>query len=136
MYPLDHIGIVVREVAQAATLWENLLGWKVVARDEDPERGLRFVFLARGEGNTPRLELIMPLREDTAVQKFLEKRGEGLHHLAFRVPALDHALDRYVQEGYRVVEGPRMGALGHRIAFLHPADTGRVLVELVEHSGR
>ncbi len=134
MYPLDHIGMVVRDLNRAEQLWTTLLGWRVTARDEDAERGLRFLFLQGGGAGDPLLELIMPLRSDTAVSTFLEKRGEGLHHLAFRVPALDPALRRYAEEGYRIVDGPRTGALGHRIAFLHPKDTGGVLVELVEHT--
>lgn len=81
------------------------------------------------------VELLEPRGPDTPVGRFLERRGPGLHHVAFRVPDLEAALSRYRERGLRLIdEAPRPGARGHRVAFLHPESTGGVLVELVERA--
>lgn len=125
---LAHVGIVTRDARALARMLETVLGLSITAEDRDEERGLAFLFL----GEDPALELIEPLREGTAVDRFLAERKGGLHHLAFWVEDLEAALRRLEQEGYRVIDGPRKGALGHTIAFLHPRDTGYVLIELVQ----
>jgi len=127
---LAHVGIVTQDAEDLARLLGDVLGIAITARDRDEERGLAFVFL----GDNPALELIQPLREGTAVDRFLAERKGGLHHIAFWVDDLDEAVARLTAQGYRVVDGPRKGALGHTIAFLHPRDTGYVLVELVQES--
>ena len=125
---LAHVGIVTRDAEALARILGEVLGLAITARDRDEERGLTFVFL----GDDPALELVQPLREGTTVDRFLAERKGGLHHIAFWVDDLKEALERLTARGYRVVDGPRKGALGHTIAFLHPRDTGYVLVELVQ----
>ncbi len=127
---LAHVGIVTRDAEGLARILSEILGLVETARDRDEERGLAFIFL----GEDPALELIQPLREGTTVARFLAERKGGLHHLAFWVEDLERALADLTARGYRVVDGPRKGALGHTIAFLHPRDTGYVLVELVQTS--
>lgn len=126
---LAHIGIVTADLDRMVKCLQDILGMEVWAEEVDESRGLRFVFL----GKHPALEIIQPIREGTTVDRFLQERKGGLHHLAFRVEDLDRTLHALEARGYRVVDGPRRGALGHRIAFLHPRDTGYVLIELVEH---
>lgn len=81
----------------------------------------------------PRLELLEPLSPDTGVGRFIARNGPGLHHIAFESSGLEADLHRLVEEGFELVDPePRAGAFGHRVAFLHPRSTGKVLVELVE----
>lgn len=125
---LAHVGIVTRDMHALADVLSRVLGLSVMAEDRDEERGLAFLFL----GDDPALELIQPIREGTAVDRFLKERKGGLHHLAFWVEDLDQALRELQKKGFQVIDGPRKGALGHTIAFLHPRDTGYVLIELVQ----
>lgn len=123
---LDHVGIAVRSLAEAIPLYERLERVAASPPEEIPGQGVRAVFV----GTT---ELLEPTAPDTAVGRFLERRGPGLHHVAWRVPDLAAELVRLEAEGVRLVDrAPRPGARGHRVAFLHPSATGGVLVELVE----
>lgn len=125
-YPLDHVAFAVRSIAEAAPIFERLSGHRSSPVEEIPAQGVRVAFVGP-------LELLEPLDSDGTVARFLERRGPGLHHVAYRVPDLDAALDRLREEGVRLVdEEPRPGAGGHRVAFLHPKSTAGLLVELVE----
>ena len=127
---LHHIGIAVRELEEAVERFRRL-GLKETARGIVEEFQVAVSWL--GE-QPPKLELIQPLGPGP-VQKFLEKRGEGLHHLAYAVPDIDKALEELKAGGVQLVdEKPRSGFGGHRVAFLHPKSFGGVLIELVEES--
>ncbi|MBI4544448.1 MAG: methylmalonyl-CoA epimerase [Gemmatimonadetes bacterium] len=128
--PLDHVAIAVPSIADALPQFELLTG----ARGSPPQRlerdGVELVFVGMGAG---RLELLQPTRPDSTVARFLERRGAGLHHIAYRVPDLAAALARLRAAGLTLIDQtPRQGAHGRRIAFLHPETTCGVLVELVE----
>jgi methylmalonyl-CoA/ethylmalonyl-CoA epimerase len=127
---LHHIGIAVRELEEAVERF-RLLGLKETARGIVEEFQVAVSWL--GE-EFPKLELIQPLGQGP-VQKFLERKGEGLHHLAYAVPDLEAALEELKAGGVQLIdEKPRLGFGGHQVAFLHPKSFGGVLVELVEES--
>ena len=127
--PLDHIAIAVPSIEEAAPLYERLTGARCSPAEELPGQGVRVAFVGA-------LELVEPLGPDTTVGRFLERRGPGLHHVAFGVDDLEAELGRLASEGVELVDrAPRPGAGGHLVAFLHPRSTGTVLVELVEHVG-
>lgn len=127
---LDHVAIAVPSIAAALPLFESLTGSSGSPIEAVPAQKVNVTFI--GQGNA-RLELIEPASADSTVQKFLERRGSGVHHIAYRVPDLQEALRRFSALGIRLIDAePRPGAGGHRVAFLHPASTSGVLVELVE----
>ena len=128
--PLDHIAIAVPSIREAALLFEHVTGATGSPAERVESQGVEVAFLPAG---AVRIELIQPLAGDSGVARFLERRGPGLHHIAFRVPDLDAALARLERAGVRLIDRtPRPGAGGHRVAFLHPSAMGGVLVELVE----
>ena len=128
--PLDHVGIAVADLNEAIPLWEGLLGASASDHETVESQGVEVVFLGSG---TARVELLAPLRPNSPVAQFLERRGPGIHHLAFVVEDLPAALDQLNSEGYVLVdETPREGSHGRRIAFLHPRSLNGVLVELIE----
>ena len=127
---LDHVAVCVRDLDQALRLFQVALGLPLDRTEDLHDRGIRVAFLGRG---STQLELVAPLRDDSEISGFLEKRGEGLHHVALKVKDLDSALEIAESMGYRVVgEGPQEGAGSRRVAFLHPKTAHGVLVELVE----
>ncbi len=125
---LDHIGIAVRS-AEAANIYKAL-GLTIDHVENVDTQGVKTVFLSVGDAN---LELLEPLSADSPVAKFIEKRGEGIHHICFRVSNIEEHLERLKQQGYRLInEAPVPGAHGCRVAFLHPAAGNGVLIELSE----
>ena len=125
-HPVDHVGIAVRSIAQAAPLLERLTGARASPRQHLPEHGVDVCFIGA-------LELLEPHDPDGAVGRFLDRGGSTLHHVAFRVEDVRAELDRLVALGFRPIEpAPRPGAHGRPVAFLHPGGTGGALVELVE----
>jgi methylmalonyl-CoA epimerase len=127
--PLDHVAIAVESIADARPIFEALAGTRAGATERVEAQGVNVLFIGTGSG---RLELLEPTRDDSAVGKFLAKRGPGLHHIAYRVPDLEAALEKLAAEGFELIDRiPRPGAGGHRVAFLHPRSTNGVLVELV-----
>jgi methylmalonyl-CoA/ethylmalonyl-CoA epimerase len=127
---LDHVGIAVASIDESLPLWESLTGGKGSAREVVETQGVEVVFVGAGAG---RVELIAPVRPDSTVARFLERRGSGMHHLCYRVPDLRAALAEYASEGYELIDRePRPGAGGHVVAFLHPRSTAGVLIELLE----
>ncbi len=126
----DHLGIVVRDLTDAARLYGTVLGLRVAERYELPTEGVRIAFLPSGAID---LELLEPIGEGGAVAKFLATRGPGLHHIAFRVPDIAAAIAEATAAGCTLVApAPRRGVRGRLIAFLHPSTMGGVLVELVQ----
>ncbi|CAA9351760.1 MAG: probable methylmalonyl-coA epimerase [uncultured Gemmatimonadetes bacterium] len=130
---LDHVGIAVHSLDESLPVFESITGHKGHGRERVESQGVEVVFLGTGEG---RLELLAPTRDDSAVARFLAKRGPGMHHLCYRVEDVAAELDRYRAAGAQLIdEAPRPGAHGHRVAFIHPKSTNGVLVELLETSG-
>ena len=127
---LDHVGIAVTDLAQAMKRWTAVAGAPDGPPEEVASQGVRVAFLSAGGVE---VELLEPTRPDSAVGRFLAKRGEGLHHLAFQVPSVDTTLAELAGRGEAVVDRVgRVGARGRRVGFAHPAAFGGVLVEFVE----
>jgi len=126
--PLDHVAVAVRSIEESRSRFELVSGASCTAPEFLEAQGVRVAFVGA-------IELIEPLGPETTVGRFLARRGEGLHHIAFRTPDLERELARLDAEGVPLIDRvPRPGARGHRVAFLHPSGTGGVLVELVEAS--
>ncbi len=127
---LDHIGIAVKNLDEALEIYEGILGLEVENVCAFQEQKVKIAFLLAGE---TRIELFEPLDNEGPVARFIEKRGEGVHHLAFNVADIEAALQSIKEKGIALVdEKPRIGAEGFKIAFLHPKSTKNVLVELCE----
>ncbi len=127
---LDHVGIAVGDLKRATERWQLLLGGSASAPEEVPSNGVRVCFLAAGATH---IELLEPLGPESTIAKFLEKRGEGIHHLAFAVTNVDRTLAELAARGERVIDRTgRPGSRGRRVGFAHPAAFGGVLVEFVE----
>ncbi len=126
----DHIGVAVRSLEQSLKFYRDQLGLCVAGTEEIPSEKVRVAMLPLGES---RIELLEPTAEDSSIAKFIQKRGEGIHHIALEVEHLDRQLRQLEAGGVRVLPGKSAyGASGHRYAYLHPASCGGVLVELVE----
>lgn len=133
MARLDHVNIAAGDGRALAGRMADLLGLTLARETVVEEQGVR-VFLLHAGG--AKVEVTEPLGPDTPVGRFLAKRGPGLHHLAIAVPDIEEALARLRTGGAALIdETPRVGAEGHRIAFVHPKTFGGVLVELVEEGG-
>jgi len=127
---IDHIGIAVKSIAQALSFYEGVLGLRSSGVEELADQKVRVAFLPVGDCEVELLESTAP---DGAVARFIEKNGEGIQHLAFRVEDLAATLGGLKERGVRLIdETPRYGAGGAKIAFLHPKATGGVLIELCE----
>jgi methylmalonyl-CoA/ethylmalonyl-CoA epimerase len=127
---LEHVGIAVTKIDAVLPVYEHLLGLRLKGVKEGKQNRVRAALLEAG--NT-RIELLEPLDKDSPVAKFLEKRGPGIHHLAFRVKNIQQALDYLKNKGVALIdETPRTGIEGGKIAFLHPKSTADVLIELCE----
>jgi methylmalonyl-CoA/ethylmalonyl-CoA epimerase len=127
---IDHIGVAVQDLDEAVTLYSERLGMPVEHRETVREQGVEAVLLGVGVSH---VELLSPLAPDTAVGKFLERNGPGLHHVAYGTDDIDSALDSVRAAGLELIdEQPRTGIRGSRVAFVHPKSTGGVLTELVE----
>ncbi|MEO1269301.1 MAG: methylmalonyl-CoA epimerase [Myxococcota bacterium] len=127
---IDHIGIAVESIEEATPLYRDTLGMAYEGEDIVEEQGVRVAFFRAGE---VLIELLEPLAPDTPVGKFLAKRGEGIHHLAFRVEEIGAARDDAERKGIRLLsDAPLDGAHGKLITFMHPKDTFRVLMELTQ----
>jgi methylmalonyl-CoA/ethylmalonyl-CoA epimerase len=125
----DHAGIATRDADGVVFLFEDLLGVEVAHQEWFD--GMKLVFLDLGNGY---LEVIEPTDEGGTIANYLDREGPGIHHLAFATDDIEAALSRADDRGIeRIDEEPRRGAWGHTVAFLHPRDTGGVLVEFVEH---
>ena len=127
---IDHIGIAVTNMQESLSFWETTLGIEPHSIQEVPEQKLRTAFLPVGGTE---IELLESTSADSSVAKFIEKHGEGLHHIAIRVDNIEAALAELKAKGIQLIdETPRNGAGGTRIAFVHPKATHGVLLELCE----
>ncbi|MCU0225614.1 MAG: methylmalonyl-CoA epimerase [Acidobacteria bacterium] len=125
---LDHVGVAVRDPRQRLPLWAEVLGLPLDRAEAVPTEGVRTWFLDFGGGH---IELLEPLSDDSPIARAIEKRGEGIHHLCLAVDDLEAALARLAARGIEPLGGgARPGAGGCTVAFLHPKDTGGVLLEL------
>ena len=134
---IDHVGIACRDLDAAIGLYQATFGLEVVSLEVNEEQGVREAMLqagAAGGGLRPGyVQLLEPLAPDTPVGRFLARRGEGLHHVGYGVADIGQALAAIGGLGVRLLdERPRHGSMGASIAFLHPADLGGVLTELVQ----
>ena len=130
---IDHVGVAVEDLDAAIHLYAEVLGMPLVHREVVEQQGVEAVLLDVGDGH---VELLAPLGPDTAVGKFLARKGEGLHHVAYAVDDIDAALARIAAAGIELIDAePRTGIRDSRVAFLHPRSTGGVLTEIVEPAG-
>ena len=127
---IDHVGVAVEDLDSAIELYEAGFEMELAHRETVESQGVEAVLLDIGDGH---VELLRPLGPDTAVGKFVAKRGPGLHHVAYAVDDIDAALSRLKQEGIELIDAePRAGIRNSRVAFVHPRSTGSVLTEIVE----
>lgn len=127
-YPLDHVAVAVASLEEASRIFELTSGDSGSQVEELPAQGVRVRFVGS-------LELLEPMGPETTVGRFLERRGPGLHHIAYRVPNLPKALSDLRDQGFDLIDdAPRPGARGHQVAFIHPRSTLGILVELVQAS--
>jgi|TARA_B100001093_G_scaffold422578_1_gene415188 methylmalonyl-CoA/ethylmalonyl-CoA epimerase len=127
MKRIEHIGIAVKDLEAAERIFEDILGEPAFKREHVPSESVNVSFFKTGES---KVELLESTHADGPISKHIDKRGEGLHHLAFAVDDLQAEINRLQKRGYRIVSGPKEGADQKMIAFLHPADSSKVLVEL------
>ena len=129
---IDHLGIAVNSIDQGKSFWTDVLGLAFEGSETVAEQKVTTAFFPVGESEVELLESTSP---DGPVAKFIEKKGQGFQHVAFRVENIEEALAELKEKGIRLIdETPRIGAGGAKIAFLHPKDTNGVLVELCERS--
>jgi len=135
---IDHVGIACHDLEKAIAFYESTFGLVVASRELHPEQGVSEAMLrvADAPAGTSYVQLLEPLSPDTPVGKFLARRGEGLHHVGYGVTDITAALASIGATGVRLIDArPRHGSMGASIAFLHPADVGGVLTELVQAAG-
>lgn len=127
---LDHLGIAVNSLEESLRFYREVLGLELAATETVEDQGVTVALLPVGDS---RIELLEPVTADGAVARFIQRRGEGLHHVCYEVDDLSAKLARLREQGMRVLDGyPRRGAEGKLVAFLHPSSANGVLVELVE----
>ena len=128
-FSIDHLGVAVRSLEAALEFYQKLLGLPVALRETVEHERVKVAMLPAGES---RIELLEATGADSVIAKFIEKRGEGLHHVAVRVPDLAATVERLKSSGARLLSDPRRGAGGHLYVFVHPSSTGGVLLELIQ----
>jgi methylmalonyl-CoA/ethylmalonyl-CoA epimerase len=134
---IDHIGIACRDLESKIAFYEATLGLTVVSREVNEDQGVREAMLqvADDPAGASYVQLLEPLSPASPVGRFLDRRGEGIHHVGYGVADITAALESIGASGVRLIDArPRHGSMGASIAFLHPADVGGVLTELVEAS--
>jgi methylmalonyl-CoA epimerase len=126
---IDHLGIAVNSLEKALGFYEQQLGLSVSLRETVEQEKVKVAMLPAGDS---RIELLEATGPDSVIAKFIEKRGEGLHHVALKVPDLGATVARLKTNGVRLLNDPRPGAGGHLYVFVHPSSTGGVLLELIQ----
>ncbi len=130
-HTIDHLGIAVKSLAQAKKFYETL-GLEITDEEVVESEKVKVAMIPLGDS---RIELLEPTGPDSTVARFLEKRGEGLHHVALHVPDLSHAVEELKASGARLISDEiKVGAGGHLYIFVHPSSTGGVLLELVQEA--
>jgi methylmalonyl-CoA/ethylmalonyl-CoA epimerase len=127
---IDHVGVAVEDIDAALELYESAFAMPLAHRETVEDQGVEAVLLDVGDGH---VELLRPLGPETAVGKFLERKGPGLHHVAYAVDDIDATLAKLAAAGLELIDSEaRVGIRGSRVGFLHPRSTGGVLTEIVE----
>lgn len=127
---IEHLGIAVKSIQESASMYEKLLGKPSYKTEAVESEGVSTMFFQIGESKIELLEAISP---NSPIAKFIEKKGEGIHHIAYDVTDINAELKRLKSEGFELIhEAPKDGADNKRIAFLHPKSTGGVLIELCQ----
>lgn len=134
---IDHVGIACRDLAAKVGFYESVFGLTVVSMETNEEQGVKEAMLAVAEGapgpGVSYVQLLEPLSPDSPVGKFLDRRGEGVHHVGYGVADISASMTALDAAGIRLLDRrPRHGSMGASIAFLHPGDVGGVLTELVQ----
>ena len=130
MRKIEHLGIAVRDIEAATKTYEALFGKPAYQSEEVESEGVKTVFFKTGEN---KIELLGATKEDSPIAKYIAKRGEGIHHVAFDVKDIEVEIERLKKAGFKLInENPKKGADNKRIAFLHPKSTHGVLVELCQ----
>jgi methylmalonyl-CoA/ethylmalonyl-CoA epimerase len=135
---IDHVGIACHHLADRIAFYESTFGLVVVNRELNEDQGVNEAMLrvADGPGGGSYIQLLEPLHPDTPVGRFLARRGEGIHHVGYGVADIAAALESIGAAGVTLIDSrPRHGSMGAAVAFLHPADLGGVLTELVQAAG-
>jgi len=131
---IDHIGVAVEDLDEAIALYRDHLGMREQHRETVEEFGVEAALLEIGGSH---VELLMPTQPDSGVAKFLERKGPGMHHVAYRTDDIQAVLERMRATGMRLIDDePRTGIQDSRVAFVHPKSTGGVLTEIVQPAGR
>ncbi|MCK5848166.1 MAG: methylmalonyl-CoA epimerase [Caldisericia bacterium] len=129
---IDHIGIAVNSIENASKVYEAMLKKKLDHVIELPDRNLKVMMIKMGESE---IELLQPIENNSkGICSFLEKKGEGLHHIAFKVNNFDETIENLKANGFRLIGEPTLGANGSRIIFLHPKSSNGTLIELCENT--
>ena len=130
---VDHIGIAVKNLDETIPYYTETLGLKVLKIEEVASESVRVAFIDAGN---VKLELLEPMSEQSAIHSFIEKKGEGIHHIAFGVEGIEERMNELREKGIRILnEQPKIGAGGAQVAFLHPKSSFGVLYELCDKSG-
>ncbi len=133
LHELDHVAVAVANLRAAKSLYCGVLGFSHLEYETVAEQGVNILTISLG---TLRVELLEPIDHNSPVHRFIQKRGEGLHHLCFRVKDIRATLKELEEEGFQLIDKvPKVGAGGHLIAFVHPKSTHGVLLELVQKVG-
>ena len=128
---IDHIGIAVNSIEEALKVYRDALGLEVTHVTDEVEQRVKVAFLPRGDSE---IELLEPYPGEGPVRKFMEKRGEGIHHVCFEVDDIEAALAQLAQQGVQLIdETPRLNSRGQKIAFIHPKGAHGVLIELYQY---
>ena len=127
---IDHIGIAVKSIDESLKLYKDVLGMHFKGTEVLNDRAIKTAFIQTGESM---IELLEPTSDQSTIAKFLEKKGQGIHHIALHVENIDETMESLKEKGYRLLsENAEKGAHGTKVAFLHPKSTNGVLLELVE----
>jgi len=127
---IEHIGIAVQSIDKSSPFWEHILGIKSTGREEVSEEGVETGIYNTGSG---KIELLESVKSDSAIQKFLYNKGEGVHHICLKVDDIYSAISELEERGISVIYStPKKGAEGFLVTFIHPRDSGGVLVELAQ----
>ena len=131
---IEHLGIAVKSLEEAIPYWETVLGLKCYNIEEVADQKVKTAFFMVGQ---TKIELLEPTSEESTIAKYIEKRGQGVHHVAFAVEGIEDALADATEKGVQLIDkAPRKGAEGLSIAFLHPKSTMGVLTELCEDKNK
>ena len=127
---IEHIGIAVEDIENRSPFWEHILGIKHSSTEIVEHEGVKTDIYDTGRG---KVELLKSISDDSTIEKFLNKKGEGIHHVCFQVDDIEQAISELKENNVSIVsETPSIGAEGYKIVFIHPKSTGGVLVELAE----